>query len=264
MRPLAVLVVAFTLGVTAVTAQERVVLPWVQVPAGRFQMGCVPADGACLDHEYPRHAVTISRPFDLMATEVTVTQYAQFGRATGYPPPRRPDFRQEQDHPIVLVSWNDASAFCEWAGGRLPTEAEWEYAARAGRDATIYGWGDELSRERANFGTEECCRGAVARGDRWFNTAPVGSLPANDFGLYDMVGNVWEWVADWYGDYPSEAAADPRGADSGAGRVARGGSWLNFPAALRVSVRLMFAQAGQTSNIGTRCARDVAPIEIAE
>ena len=173
MGRLAVLLVTLALGVMvmAVTAQERVVLPWVRIPAGSFQMGCVPADSACLEHEYPRHAVTISRPFDLMATEVTVTQYAQFTRATGYLPPRRPDFPQQEDGPIVLVSWDDASAFCEWVGGRLPTEAEWEYAARAGQDATIYGWGNELSRERANFGTEECCSGAVAGDDLWFNTA---------------------------------------------------------------------------------------------
>ena len=239
-------------------------LPWVRVPAGVFQIGCVPTDPDCLDNERPRHEVTLSLPFDLMATEVTVAQYLGFTRSTNHRLPPQPNFVQRGDHPIVLVDWDDAVAFCGWAGGRLPTEAEWEYAARAGHDGRIYGWGDALSSDWANFGSPECCEGAIGGADQWVNTAPVGSLPPNDFGLYDMSGNVWEWVADWYGIYGNGPSIDPRGAETGLGRVARGGSWLNFPGVLRVSVRLFFAPSGQTSNMGIRCARDSATTLVAQ
>ena len=251
-------------GAAALQTSTQLDLHWVRIPAGQFQMGCVPDDAQCLDNEQPRHWVTISQPFDLMETEVTVAHYDAFVRATGYPPPALPDFPQGPNHPAVLLDWDDATAFCAWAGGRLPTEAEWEYAARAGHDGWIYWWGNELSRDRANFGAEECCEGATGGADRWANTAPVGSLPPNDFGLYDITGNVWEWVADWHGDYPAEPVVDPRSGEFGFGRVARGASWLNFPAVTRVSVRLLFPPSGQTSNVGARCARDVAVTAVAD
>ena len=245
-------------------AQAPLDLPWVRILAGTFQMGCVADDTDCLDSERPRHEVTLSQPFDLMATEVTVRQYATFVRTTGYRPPSPPDFLQEPDHPVVFLSWDDAAAFCDWAGGRLPTEAEWEYAARAGHDGRFYWWGNELSRDFANFGAGDCCDGATGGRDEWLNTAPVGSFPANDFGLYDMTGNVWEWVGGWMGAYPADPAVDPRGAESGFLRVMRGASWLNFPAVLRLSVRLPFSPSGQTSNVGARCARDVPVVVAAE
>ena len=249
---------------SGLAAQSRPDFPWVRVPAGQFQMGCVPADAECLDSERPRHRVTISQPFDVMATEVTVGQYAIFLDSTRYPPPPLPDYEQAFDHPVVFLTWHDATAFCDWAGGRLPSEAEWEYAARAGHDARIYWWGDEPSRDWANFGANECCQGATGGADTWINTAPVGSLPANDFGLHDMTGNVWEWVDAWIDDYPDEAVTDPRPTDTGYLRVMRGASWLNFPSVLRVSVRLPFAADSRTSNVGARCARDVAAIRVAE
>ena len=249
---------------TSLVVQGQQDLPWVRIPNGRFLMGCVPGDTQCLDNERPRHEVTISQSFDLMATEVTVDQYGSFVRATGYDPPLPPAFPQDGDHPVVFLSWEDAAAFCDWAGGRLPTEAEWEYAARAGHNERIYWWGNEPSDEWANFGAEECCEGATGGADMWVNTGPVGSLPANDFGLWDMTGNVWEWVADWHGDYPNGPIVDPKGAVSGFVRVARGASWLNFPAVTRVSVRLMFSPTGQTSNVGARCARDVTAVLVAE
>ena len=249
---------AVVLAAVSVTgAQEQIDLPWVRIPGGTFQIGCVPGDTACLDNERPRHEVRLSRPFDLMATEVTVGEYLTFIRLTGRSLPPRPSFDQAVDHPVVHLDWNAAALFCEWAGGRLPTEAEWEYAARDGHEGRVYWWGNELSSDWANFGATECCGGAVDGADQWVNTAPVGSLSPSEFGLYDMAGNVWEWVADWHGDYGGEPAVDPSGAPTGIARVARGGSWLNHPAVLRVSVRLMFAPTGQTSNVGVRCARDV-------
>ena len=219
-------------------------------------MGCAPDDSACLPSERPRHEVTLSA-FDLMATEVTVGQYGAFVAATGYERPQSPDFPQEPDHPVVHLTWQAAAAFCAWAGGRLPTEAEWEYAARAGHDGRLYWWGDELTRDYANFGAVDCCRGATGGPDAWINTAPVGSFPPNDFGLHDMTGNVWEWVDGWITTaYPDGPLTDPQPPETGYLRVMRGASWLNFPAVLRLSVRLPFAADGHTSNVGARCARD--------
>ena len=220
-------------------------------------MGCVPVDTDCFKDEQPRHEVTISNPFDLMATEVTIGQYGQFIQAVGQTPPSPTDFVQARDHPVVNVTWYEADEYCHWVGGRLPTEAEWEFAGRAGYDGRIYWWGNERSREWANFGVEECCGGATGGVDQWTNTAPVGSFPANDFGLHDISGNVWEWVADWHGRYPTDTTHDPTGPEQGFGRVARGGSWLNYSGVLRMSLRLSFSPNGRTSNVGVRCARDV-------
>ena len=239
--------------------QTRLELDWIRIPAGTFLMGCVDSDAACLDTERPQHEVTFLAPFEIMASEVTVIEYAEFVRSDGQGNPPAPDFPQTSEHPVVLVSWGDAAAFCVWADARLPTEAEWEYAARGGRSGLIYAWGNEPSRDYANYGAEECCSGATGGADIWRNTAPVRSFPPNDFGVYDMTGNVWEWVDGWLDDddYRRSPAVDPPGASSGYARIARGGSWLNFPGVLRTSVRLPFAETGQTSNVGVRCARDV-------
>ena len=243
--------------VTAVPgAAQEIDLPWVTIPGGTFRMGCVPDDAACLDSERPRHDVTLST-FDLLETEVTVGQYAAFVAATGYAPPAAPDYPQALDHPAVHMTWHDADAFCDWTGGRLPTEAEWEYAARAGHDGRLYWWGDELTRDYANFGAAQCCSGATGGADAWLNTAPVGSFPPNDFGLYDMTGNVWEWVDGWITpSYPAGPLIDPQPPETGYLRIMRGASWLNFPNVLRLSVRLPFSADGHTSNVGARCARD--------
>lgn len=228
-------------------------LGWVAIPAGTFEMGCAPRDELCSDEELPRHRVTMSRSFQLMTAEVTRGQFRAFTLATGAEMPRPARFSQADDHPVVNVEWEDAVAFCTWAGGRLPTEAAWEYAARGGHNERIYPWGNEPSHRLANYGAEECCAGLVLGPDRWENTAPVRSFPANGYGLFDMAGNVWEWVADGFGPYEAGAVTDPSVSPEGTVHLARGGSWLNFPAALRASNRLPLS--GAVSNVGFRCAR---------
>jgi formylglycine-generating enzyme required for sulfatase activity len=236
-------------------------LGWVLILPGTFTMGCVPGDDACGDEEFPPHRVTIARTFEMMAAEVTVAQFRVFTDATDHPRPSAPRFAQGDDHPVVNVSWEDADAFCQWAGGRLPTEAAWEYAARGGDKAQLYPWGNQPSHDHANYGSDDCCAGVAVGADRWENTAPVRSFAPNGYGLFDMGGNAWEWVADWFAPYEPGPATDPAGPRSGVLHIVRGGSWLNVPTALRASSRLPFS--GQVSNIGFRCIRNPVGVRIA-
>jgi len=231
---------------------------YAYIPAGTFQMGCVPGDGQCHGDESPRHAVTLSKGFWMKTTEVTVGEYRVFAQATGRGMPPSPGFSQSDDHPVVNVSWNDADAYCRWAGGRLPSEAEWEYAARGGREGEIYPWGNGITHENANYGKDECCGGLAQGRDRWVYTSPVGSFDPNGFGLYDMAGNVWEWCADWYDEsyYASSPSTDPRGPSSGGFRVLRGGSWDRNPWRVRVSYRNGVGPSGRDGSLGFRCLRD--------
>ncbi len=229
-------------------------LDWVKIPAGTFQMGCVPGDLECSREEKPRHAVTISAPFLMMITPVTLAQYRRFAKATKREMRSAPTFEQGDDHPVLNVTWADAAAYCRWAGGRLPTEAEWEYAARGGKEGLKYPWGDTISHENANF------KGTGGR-DKWEYTSPVGSFEANGFGLFDMVGNVWQWCADLYGEsyYATSPATDPQGPPSGSSRVLRGGSWEFGPASLRTSLRGWIGPSGAVESGGFRCVRPAAP-----
>ena len=217
-------------------------------------MGCVPADTGCSPDEKPRHPVTLTKGYWLGRTPVTVAAYRRVAQATGKGMPGSPNFTQGDDHPVVNVTWDDAVAYCKWAGGRLPTEAEWEYAARGGKEGLIYPWGDTISHENANY------EGTKGR-DQWEYTSPVGSFQPSGFGLYDMSGNVWEWCADWYdGNYhASSPSSDSQGSSSGQGRVTRGGSWLLYPGSLRVSFRFWADPANRLGYLGFRCARDVFP-----
>ena len=164
--------------------------------------------------------------------------------------PTRPGWAQD-DHPVVNVSWFDATVFCEFMGGRLPTEAEWEYAARGGNADAIYPWGNEYSGDQANG------RGMQGR-DRWERSAPVGSFPPNGFGLFDMIGNVWEWTSSVYRPYPIKRRWTRRPASRKA-RVVRGGSWYDDPQDLRVSIRNDDSPADRDDDLGFRCARDGSP-----
>lgn len=224
---------------------------WVRIPAGKFVMGCERQNERCERGNLPRHTVSITRPFWMSATEVTVGQYRPFAEASHLQMPRQPRWNDADSYPTVNETWIEARAFCAWAGGRLPSEAEWEYAARGGTDGRMWDWGDNFDPSRVN---------SVGRSgsDIWEMTAPVGSLPPNGFGLYDMEGNVWEWTNDVYTEsyYRKSPAADPPGPAEGPLRVIRGGSWDSDPVRLVLSFRAgMSSTARYNLYFGFRCAR---------
>ncbi|MGO8786311.1 MAG: formylglycine-generating enzyme family protein [Terriglobia bacterium] len=229
---------------TKVSPQDGLV--YVSIPSGTFIMGCSAGDNDCGADESPPHQVTIAKGFWMSQTEVTVAAYRRFVGGTGAQLPEAPNFNagwHDEVMPIMNVSWNDASAFCGWAGGRLPTEAEWEYAARAGSAQSRYGPIDEVAWYLKNSSLK---------------THEVGQKHANAFGLYDMLGNAWEWVNDWYGEtyYGVSPERDPQGPDAGEVRVLRGGSWVNDGKYLRVSNRSGGDPTDKFSGNGFRCARD--------
>ena len=155
--------------------------------------------------------------------------------------PFGPESTAEDDHPVVQVSWFDAEAYCAWAGGSLPTEAQWEKAAR-GTDGRTYPWGSVFDGTWLNYCDASCEGGDTAFDDGYRFTAPVGSYPAgaSPYGALDMAGNVWEWTADWYDDgyYAVSPASNPTGPDSGQYRVLRGGSWNHDRSGMRTAFRL--------------------------
>jgi formylglycine-generating enzyme required for sulfatase activity len=228
-------------------------LQFRHIPAGTFTMGCTHQDSQCDPDESPPHRVTLSKPFMMAQTETTNEQYGRCVAAGACSPPSpSTDYNAaaKADHPVVNVMWTDAAKFCGWAGARLPTEAEWEYAARGGRSDRRYPWGVSISRDNANYKE-------TGDGDQWPGTSPVASFAPTGYGLYDMAGNAWEWVADWYGEYPQSDVLNPSGPSSGPRRVLRGGAWSGVPRWLRVSYRVRGAPGYRFGSDGFRCARDV-------
>lgn len=215
-------------------------LRYVYIPAGTFVMGCPPGDTHCAADEKPPHEVRISFGFWMGQTEVTVGAYKQFLAGSGKPAPRIPD----DSLPASQVNWNDAYDYCSWAGMRLPTEAEWEYAARAGEPSAEYGPPDEIAWLATNSGG----------GPR-----SVAQKKPNHFGLYDVLGNLWEWTADWYSPttYRGSGGSDPKGPPTGSWRVVRGGSWNKGPNVVRLSARGGVPPVMRTADIGFRCAGEV-------
>ena len=224
--------------------------PMVLIPAGEFQMGSDFKE----DDAKPIHTVYLDA-FYMDVYEVTNNQYAKFMSDIGH---KKPTYWDDpiftlNNRPVVGVSWWDAQAYCKWAGKRLPTEAEWEKAARGGLSMRNYPWEGSISHEYANYS-------GTGPGDIWDDiTAPVGSFPSNGYGLYDMAGNVAEWCSDWYdnGYYAISPKRNPIGPALGTYRVVRGGGWADFGGVLCVSYRSFLNPDTMGSGTGFRCVEDV-------
>jgi formylglycine-generating enzyme required for sulfatase activity len=239
----------------------------VYVPAKEFIMGSSNAQvdialalcneylGGCqrswFSGEQPQHPVSLDA-FYIDKTEVTNAQYRACVEAGACDAPSDTIYYDDPNyaqHPVVYVNWYQANAYCRWAGKRLPTEAEWEKAAR-GNDWRTYPWGEGIDCDHARYGE---CGG---------QTVPVGSKPkgASPYGALDMAGNVWEWVSDWYApDYYSQSPRyNPTGPDSGQERVLRGGSWDNVPHLLRGANRAWRGPDYRSYSVGFRCVRPAA------
>jgi serine/threonine-protein kinase len=258
----------------------------VNVPEGEFSMG---NDSGYMD-EWPQHSVYLDA-FWIDKTEVTNAMFGFFIEATGYQTdaevrgnawvfdgsswskvvganwqhPQGPEtgLTGLENHPVVNVSWYDASTYCQWVGSRLPNEAEWEKATR-GTDGRTYPWGEqEPSGNLLNFADINLFPDGIDKSmdDGYKFTAPVGSYPQgiSPYGALDMAGNVWEWVKDWHQEtyYADAPTSNPTGPSSGDGRVLRGGSWNHDRNDIRASMRIWSNPAEAIDNFGFRCAVSV-------
>lgn len=246
--------------------------PMRVIPPGQFLMGSPASEPGREATEGPRHRVSIAKPFAIGVYDVTVAEYRRFVEATGYAPrnPRcdwqHPSVRrhmiQTPEDPVVCVNWGDARAYLRWLSQvsghpyRLPTEAEWEYAARAG-SAAARPWGPDPDSNHANTGTDTCCSPQVRNGDRWPYTSPVGSFPPNAFGLFDMIGNVWQWTMDCGSQDYSHPAATVADATTCATHIIRGGGWFHPPQVARSAARVTDDSGLRVPDIGFRVARSV-------
>jgi formylglycine-generating enzyme required for sulfatase activity len=231
---------------------------WVEIPAGTFYMGAQKGnkngrnyDPEARANESPVHAVTLGG-FRIGRYPVTVQEFGAFladghGKLTG--PEDWERQKQYPNRPVVGVSWFEAAAYCSWKGGRLPTEAEWERAAR-GPDGSRYPWGDKPPLDTSHANYEMVV----------WNPTPVGLFPKGNSseGLCDMLGNVWEWCGDWYGPYEMRSPENPRGPKDGKEKVLRGGSWYNYPRNVRVSYRVRDVPTYRVYNVGFRCAGELS------
>jgi formylglycine-generating enzyme len=259
----------------------------VLIPGSRFRMGT--EDG--MPFEGPVHDVSV-RSFWIDENEVTVGEFAKFIEATNYVTdaesfgwsivfdlrsgewvrvdganwrhPEGGEAKADVNEPVVQVSWNDTGAYANWAGKRLPTEAEWEYAARGGLVGKKYSWGDELrpgGKPVANWWQGVFPERNTGE-DGFVGRATVRSFPPNGYGLYETGGNVWEWTSDWFSEdyYASSPASEAKGPERGVERSIRGGSWMcaeNFCTNYRVAARSHSAPDTGLNNLGFRCVKDI-------
>ena len=236
-------------------------LNYCWIPPGSFQMGCSPSDSECSSDEMPQKPVRVRHGFWIGQTPVTVAAFARYAQASGKSMPPEKDYEgrllnaaaRDTNMPIVLVTWNEAEEFCEWSGKRLPTEEEWEWAARAGTRGRRYGDLDKIAWYADNSGRTRVDSSAIwgidpngydqKLSDNGDGPHPVGQLRPNGWGLFDMLGNVWQWTAQFPG---SRSGEDEQ-------HALRGGSWLSIPAYVRVSYRLKHKASIRNSAFGFRC-----------
>ncbi|WP_029247341.1 formylglycine-generating enzyme family protein [Schlesneria paludicola] len=295
--------------------QNSIGISLIEIPAGEFLMGAEEerivtlrkfpnSQPKLLDGELPRHKVRITKAFDMGQYEVTLAQFMTFRDATKYEIEAERDgqpsfgidpegellksqefrpwnpigWKNDTDHPVIYVSWNDAVAFCEWLSQqegrsyRLPTEAEWEYACRAGSE-TRFSFGDEPVDLIRFANSNDATRRAklfprldqrkfgghfLSKSDNYVWTSPVGKFAPNSFGLYDMHGNVWEWCSDFFDKdyYKDSPIDDPKGPGNGESRVLRGGSYENQLMSLRSAIRAGAPASSRGSNTGFRVVRE--------
>jgi formylglycine-generating enzyme required for sulfatase activity len=266
----------------------------VVVPAGEFTMGAPPTQEGRYDNQGPQHLVKFAKPFAVAIYDVTRRQYREFLKTTGHQQKSGCDianpegkwtfdprlnwentgFPQSENDPVLCVSWEDAQSYIEWineqlpaserSGGRGPyrlmSEAEWEYSARAGSSTTYY-WGPRASHDFANYGLDQCgpCGPAIGGRDRWLFTSPVGSFPPNRFGLYDMSGNAWTFVADCDNENYDRAPTDgsPLLTGNCKERMVRGGGWEDGLHYLQLTNRWPSPADKNSPQITFRLARDL-------
>ncbi len=235
----------------------------VVMPVQTFRMGSPDSEEGRSKNEGPQQSVTISPGLSISKHEVTFAQWDACVADGGCETVPDDNGWGRGDRPVIDVMWYDAQAYAAWLSAktqknyRLLSEAEWEFAAKGGGDKT-YSWGAVASHDHANYGTDDCCGGRIAGRDRWLEiTAPVGSFPANQLGLHDLSGNVWEWVEDCW-----DESHEGRPADSAARvdgdcnlRIMKGGSWASMPVRIRGAFRDAFPPNDHGTIIGFRVAR---------
>jgi formylglycine-generating enzyme len=278
------LTIFLTSFLVTIASGQKPAIEWADIPAGTFLMGS-PTDEQGRIVDETQHQVTLSA-FKMSRYEITVSQFKAFVDATGYLTDAEKvseghcksliwtgkeykfksgltwrcdesgNLRSEQDynHPVLYVSWNDASAFAKWMGCRLPTEAEWEYACRAGTTTpfnTGFNLPDSLANFNANYPYLNNEKGQYRK-----KTLPVGSFPPNAWGLYDMHGNVYEWCSDWFDLLSSKPQTNPTGPETGYRRVRRGGGWGSDASHCRCAFRYDFFPDYCINIIGFRLASE--------
>jgi formylglycine-generating enzyme required for sulfatase activity len=244
---------------------------YIWISPGKFRIGCSTGDRECLPNENPSHDVTLTKGFWLGQNETTVAAWKRYRAATGKKalPTRDALGRKiwneasaDDNLPVVLVTWREAQEFCGWVGGGLPTEAQWEYAARAGEVRARYGDADPIAWFGNNSGRMMVDVLKTSDGTTDYNRLImenhagahiVGQRVPNAWGLYDMLGNVSEWVQDWSSNYTGEPTIDPIGPPRGTYRLRRGGSWRSNIRNMRFSLRLEHRPTVRDPTIGFRC-----------
>ncbi|MCS6884002.1 MAG: formylglycine-generating enzyme family protein [Acidobacteriota bacterium] len=249
------------------TPRPPIVPVMVRIPAGSFDMGY---EGG-FRYASPVHTVEM-HAFEIGAYEVTNEEFEAFVDDTGYK--TEPELRNapvtwrsyftegREKYPVVLVSWHDANNFCKWLSSktgskfRLPTEAEWEYAARGGLEGMLYPWGDDISPEQANYDETGTRKMVIGLGLDYIRQ--VGSYKPNGYGLYDVAGNVWEWCSDWFDDYYYRISpeASPTGPEAGIFKVMRGGGWMDPATACSVAYRGYNSVNYSAAFVGFRVVRE--------